>query len=127
QAYRFDELFSGLIDPLCRTRSISTTAPLLDLATDQISEHRFELGDVDVVLLEGIFLFKRAIRARYDLSIWIECGFEAALGRALERNQENQSQDELARDYERIYFPAQRIHFERDDPRAHAAITIPNP
>jgi uridine kinase len=126
-AYRFDDLFSRLIDPLRARRSVDATALLLDLATDRSAEHRFELSDVDVVLLEGIFLFKRSIRARYDLSIWVECGFESALERALRRNQEGESRESLVRDYERIYFPAQRIHFERDDPRSFADIVLDNP
>src|SRR5262249_6204974 len=101
-AYRFEELFRELVDPLSAARSTSTTARLIDLATDRIFEHRFELAGVDVVLLEGIFLFKRSLRERYDVSIWIECEFEAALERALRRNQENQSREELARDYREI-------------------------
>jgi hypothetical protein len=34
--------------------------------------------------------------------------------------------DEIVRDYEAIYFPAQRIHLGRDDPRAAASIVIEN-
>jgi uridine kinase len=125
-AFRFDDLFSTLVDPLRQHRSVETTASLLDLATDRSYEHRFELRDIDVILLEGIFLLKRELRARYDLSIWIDCTFDVALARALERNQEGQSREELTRDYDQIYFAAQRIHFLRDDPRGFADLVVNN-
>jgi uridine kinase len=126
RAFRFDALFSTLVDPLRARRSMETMETLLDLATDRTYDHRFDLRDVDVILLEGILLFKRELRDRYDLSIWIECGFDVALERALRRNQENQSREELIRDYDLIYFAAQRIHLERDDPRAFVDIVVDN-
>ena len=43
---------------------------------------RYRFADVDVILLEVIFLLKRAYRYHYDLSIWIECNFETALRHA---------------------------------------------
>lgn len=81
---------------------------------------------LDVILAEGIFLFKRELRDRYDLSIWLDCGFETALTRALGRNQEGLSPDRLIEDYRRIYFPAQRVHLERDFPVDFAGILHSN-
>lgn len=81
---------------------------------------------LDVILMEGIFLFKRELRDRYDLSIWLECGFETALTRALERNQEGLPRERLIADYGRIYFPAQRLHLERDFPVDFAGILHSN-
>ena len=34
--------------------------------------------DIGVIVLEGIYLLKRAFVRHYDLSIWIECSFETA-------------------------------------------------
>lgn len=81
---------------------------------------------LDLILAEGIFLLKRELRDRYDLSIWLECGFETALTRALGRNQEGLSQERLIADYQRIYFPAQKLHFERDFPVDFAGILHSN-
>jgi uridine kinase len=44
--------------------------------------------NVDLILLEGIFLFKRAHQQRYDFRLWIDCSFKTALERALRRSQE---------------------------------------
>jgi uridine kinase len=125
-AFRFDALFSEIVDPLASRRSVRTTAKLIDPASDVHYSYSFHYEDIDIVLLEGIFLFKRSLCARYDLRIWIECSFETALERALSRGQEGLGPDETRRDYERIYFPAQRIHFALDDPRSSADIMIEN-
>ena len=50
--------------------------------------HTYHFQDVDVILLEGIFLLKREFQQSYDLSVWIDCTFETALERALQRAQE---------------------------------------
>lgn len=81
---------------------------------------------MDVVILEGIFLLKRGYRDEYDLSFWIDCTFETALERAIERAQEGLPVESTVEAYKTVYFPAQRIHFERDDPRTSASQIIRN-
>jgi uridine kinase len=125
-AFRFDELFARLITPLQRHRSIRLTLDLIRLVDDAWVEHTYDFRDVDVILLEGIFLLRRGLRRRYDLAFWVECSFETALARALGRNQEGQSEARLRDDYRRIYFAAQRIHIARDMPAAHADGVIVN-
>jgi uridine kinase len=125
-AFRFDELFERLIEPLRRNRSIVLEERLIDLATDATYEHTFRFERVDIILLEGIFLLRRDLRPRYDVSIWIDCPLEVALTRALRRNQEGKPAVELQADYERIYFPAQQIHLALDQPAAHADLVLEN-
>jgi uridine kinase len=79
-------------------------------------------------------LVKRSDRARvipfgafqnyYDLSFWIDCSFDTALDRAIVRGQEGLSREKALKAYRTIYFLAQEIHFQRDQPRvaAHAII-----
>jgi uridine kinase len=77
-------------------------------------------------LLEGIFLFKPTYRNHFDLTVWIDCSFEAALERAIKRGQEGLPPEETVRSFETIYFPAQRIHLARDNPRETADIVFTN-
>jgi uridine kinase len=77
-------------------------------------------------LVEGIFLFKQAYRSLFDLAIWVECSFPTALARAIERGQEGLTPAKTIAAYETIYFPAQRIHFERDAPRATVDLILDN-
>ncbi len=74
----------------------------------------------DLVLFDGIFALTNERRGWFDLSVWVERSFETALSRALQRNQEGLSPEALRDEYERVYWPAQRLHMERDRPAEHA-------
>jgi len=77
-----------------------------------------------VVVVEGIFLFRRAFVSRFDLRLWINCSFEVAMERAIRRRQEGLDPAETRAAYETLYFPAQRLHFAEDDPAAAAHYVI---
>ena len=125
-AVRFEEMFAKLVLPLRESRSIRLEADFTEETASEYRRHLYEFQDVDVVLLEGIYLLKRPFQELYDLSCWIECSFETALERALARAQEGLPRDETASVYETLYFPAQGIHLERDDPRGAATLTVNN-
>jgi uridine kinase len=50
----------------------------------------------------------------------VECFFETALERALQRGQEGLPPEETILAYQTIYFPAQEMHIRVDEPRATA-------
>lgn len=125
-AIRFDEMFAQLVLPLRDARSIRVET---DFAEETATVHRkqlYEFTDIDIIVLEGIYLLRQAFRNYYDLSIWIDCSFAKALERALARGQEGLPPTDTIRAYETIYFPAQDIHFQRDNPRQAAAIIVDN-
>src|SRR5262245_28652022 len=72
-AVRCPELFAQLVLPLRDHRSIRLEAQFTEETARAYREHTYEYRDVDVILLEGIYLLKRELRRHYDLSIWIEC------------------------------------------------------
>ncbi len=55
----------------------------------------YNFQNVDVIVLEEIFLLRRELRHNYDLSFWIECSFVTDLKTALNRNQEDLSAEQL--------------------------------
>jgi len=112
--------------PLRDHGSVQVEASFVEETAVQYRSHLYAYADVDVILLEGIYLLKRGFRSYYDLSVWIDCSFETALARAVARGQEGLPPDAAVRAYRTIYFPAQMIHFERDAPRAAAALTVRN-
>ena len=125
-AIRFDEMFEGLILPLKENRSIRLTADFAEETATEFRKHEYFYKDIEIILLEGIFIFKNDFRAYFDLKIWIECAFETALGRAVSRLQENLSPAETVKAYETIYFPAQEIHFKQDAPQTYADFIFQN-
>ncbi|HKQ62396.1 MAG TPA: hypothetical protein VJS92_13975 [Candidatus Polarisedimenticolaceae bacterium] len=125
-AFRFDEMFDQLVLPLRRRRSIRLRAASTEETSRRYSCQTYEFADVDIILLEGIFLLKRTLRMRYDVALWIDCTFATALERALARGQERLPEPETRQAYETIYFPAQRRHFALDRPRAAATLIVPN-
>jgi uridine kinase len=125
-AFRWSEMFEQLIEPLKRNRRVHLTAEVTRQPENDRILHTYAFENVDVIVLEGIFLFKREHLHRYDVRCWVECSFETALARALRRNQEGLSPEEIHRDYKEIYFYAQRAHFQRDLPRVTAEFIIEN-
>jgi uridine kinase len=125
-AFRFEEMFSCLIDPLVRHGGVRLLADFTEETASTYREHLYSFEGVDVVLLEGIFLFKRELQQRYDLRLWIDCSFETALERAIARSQEGLAPSATIAAYERIYFPAEGLHFERDAPRDVADLIYAN-
>ncbi len=125
-AFRFDEMFSQLILPLREHRSICIEANFTEETATTYRKHLYEFENVDVIVLEAIYLLKPAFMVNYDLSFWIDCSFKTALERALARGQEGLPPQETIKAYRTIYFPAQVIHFQRDNPKIIATATINN-
>ena len=125
-AIRFDEMFARLVLPLRDRRSVHLEADYAEETAVEYRRHRYDFEDVDVIVLEGIYLLKRALRAHYDLAFWIECSFDTALARALARQQEGLSAEETITAYRTIYFPAQELHFARDEPWVAATAVVNN-
>jgi uridine kinase len=125
-AIRFNEMFAGVVLPLRHTRNVNFESDFAEETTTIFRKHRCAFRNIDVVLLEGIFLFKPLYRGHFDLKVWIECSFSTALERATMRCQEGLPPAETIRAFETIYFPAQRIHLAHDNPRDAADIVLTN-
>lgn len=125
-AIRFDEFFTKLVVPLRDRRSVHLVADFVEETSSNYRRHTYEVKDVSVVLVEGIFLFKPQYREYFDLTIWIDCSFPTALARAIDRAQEGLSPANTIAAYDTIYFPAQRIHLAQDQPREHADLVFEN-
>lgn len=125
-AIRFDEMFAQLILPLRELRSVRLEAAYAEETATAYRKHTYEFKEIDVILLEGIFLLKRSFLAYYDLSVWIDCSFETALQRAIDRSQEGLPPEATLKAYRTIYFPAQEIHLQRDGPKDSATMVLCN-
>ncbi len=125
-ALREQEMFEELVRPLLIAGSINVEYDAFVERMQALLKKRIMISSVDLVLLEGIFLFRSPFAEEFDLKIWVNCSFEVALERALHRNQEALSMDVVKNKYKRIYHPAQRIHLAEDDPIGKADVVIEN-
>jgi uridine kinase len=125
-AIRFEEMFRTLVSPLRANRSVEIEADFTEETATSYRRTKYVYRNVDVILLEGIFLLKRQFQHTYDFSIWIDCTFETALERAIDRSQEGLPPDQTVNAYNTIYFPAQSLHLEIDNPREAASVILPN-
>ena len=94
-----------------------------------MSEYRrriYRFDNVDVIILEGIFLYKNEYTKHFDLKVWVECSFKTALQRAIARSQEGLLPRETVEAFRTIYFPAQVLHFSLDNPYTAANIIFDN-
>jgi uridine kinase len=125
-ALRLEELFARLVLPLREKRSACVAMEWVAETAKASQPFTYHFENVDVIVLEGIFLFKRAYRRRFDLAVWVDSSWETALERSIARAQEGLPPDETVRAYRTIYFPAEEIHFALDDPRGAADIIVAN-
>ncbi|MGQ0543630.1 MAG: uridine kinase [Blastocatellia bacterium] len=125
-ALRLDEMFARLILPLKENRTVDIEIDFAEETAVSFRPNRYAFQDIDIILLEGIFLFKRKYAGLFELKIWIDCSFKTALERAISRSQEGLSRDETIKACETIYFPAQRLHFEQDFPATTADLVFIN-
>lgn len=125
-AIRFEEMFSQLIGPLREQRSLRLEADFTEETATTFRQEIYEFVNIGIIVFEGIYLLKREIQKSYDLSYWIDCRQETARERAIARAQEGLPLEATIRAYRTIYFPAQEIHSQRDDPRTAATSILNN-
>jgi len=125
-ALRLEEMFDRLILPLRNERRVDIVADCGDAKAVAYRKHHYVFRNIDILLLEGIFLFKSAYRDQFDLKVWIDSSFDIALRRAIARGQEGLPPAETKHAFETIYFPAQQVHFEHDQPREFADVVFNN-
>ena len=125
-ALRLDELFGRLVLPLREQRRARVTMDWVEETAAASRSFTYEFDGLDIIVLEGVYLFKRPYRQHFDLAVWIDCSWETALERSVARSQEGLPPEETVRAYRTMFFPAEEIHFARDDPRGAADLIVPN-
>jgi len=120
EAVRWEALFDTLVTPLQQAGSITRRVRLLEASRDHWYMHGYDFREVEVILLVGIFLLRRDLRWRYDSAWWVEDSPDAALRRAIRRSRAERNPDAIVADYQRLFFPAHRLHLEAEDPVAAA-------
>lgn len=124
--FDFRSLVEAVVDPVGEAISVQSTHPVLELETDQILEKDFSFDGPGVLIVEGVFLFKKELRQKFDVKIWLDVSFETAMERVTRRRRDQRYGDvEAIRSrYEERFFPTQRFHLKRDRPAECADVII---
>lgn len=118
--FRWNDFFDQLIVPLQKEKSIYFKTTGIRSDADIYYPQVYKYKNIDILLIEGILLFKKKYLSYYDYKIWIDCSFETGLQRAIKRNVEKLDEKSLRQDYHTFYYAAQRLHFEKDNPKENA-------
>jgi len=118
--FRWNDFFEQLIFPLKKNKSIYLETKGIHTHADEFYPLIYDFQNIDILLVEGILLFKKQFLSYFDYKIWIDCSFETGLKRAIHRNIEKKEKEKLIEDYETFYYAAQRLHFKKDDPKTNA-------
>lgn len=120
--FDYKNLFYKTIEPAVAKVIFGTHYLILDFYTDLITKRHLAFNGPDIIIVEGIFLFRRELRDWFHLKIWINISFETAMMRILKRSREQRYGDTNAirARYEIRFFLAQRL-FARDFDRQVAS------
>ena len=99
-----------------------------DIEKDEFVDKAVSRLDMDSVLIvEGVFLFRKELAPYFDLKVWLDISEEECLRRAVARDSSLfGGEREVVRRYREKYLPGQRIHVELDDPQARADVVVDN-
>jgi len=117
-AYRFDEMFEQLILPLKLFGSIKTSVDLADSESPRRVDYNF--SNIDIILIEGVYLIQEAYLDLYDYSCWVKSNFDKAFKQLSESINVEESQEALVNLFEMLIKPAGQYHLFADEPIANS-------
>jgi len=81
-----------------------------------------------VLVVEGVFLFKKELRELFDVKVWLDVSFETAMERVTlrPRDQRYGNAEAIRERYSNRFFPTQRYHMHRDKPKMQADYVVTN-
>jgi uridine kinase len=79
-----------------------------------------------VLLFDGVFLQRPELFDRWDLRIFVSTAFETTVERAVIRERDVLSADEVERRWRERYIPSQQLYFATVRPTRHADIIVHN-
>lgn len=124
--------YPALIDTLLRPLGPSGTRlyrrAVFDFRSDSAVVSPAErAGDDAVLVFDGVFLLRHALRDYWDFSVFLHADFDVTLKRAQQRDLALfGSVEEVRRRYLERYIPGQRLYLGSAQPESHASVVIDN-
>jgi uridine kinase len=124
RSFNFERLESLILKPIVEIGHLDTELILLDLESDQYSlKRQYKVSPSTIVIVEGVFLFKRELRHYFDLAIFLHSSFETAMQRARCRDK-HIPVNAIEERYTKKYHAGQKLYFALEHPYDKADIII---
>ncbi|WP_377863508.1 hypothetical protein [Bacillus sp. R86525] len=122
----FQELIDEILIPIKNNNELSIVLSHLDLSKDEFTKSKeYKVCKDTIVLLEGVFLYRKELSQFLDFFIYLEIDESTMLDRAKMRDVPTQG-EEVIRKYDEKYIPAQKKYIHTYQPKQNANIVIDN-
>ncbi|MCK5818946.1 MAG: uridine kinase [Psychromonas sp.] len=123
-AYRYDEMFEELIIPLKLFGEIKIKITLDEVISPRVIDYNFR--DIDIIIIEGVYLLQAAYIDFYDYTCWIQSDFNTAYHNLQSSNNIKDYEKVLINLFKRLLKPAAQYHIYTDDPQGIAKSVFMN-
>lgn len=126
--FNFDAFINNVLKPLQAEGSWKYRSKIFDHSTDsELLSPIKEATKNAIVLIDGVFLYKRNLVNYWDLKILLDTEDETVIERGAQRDAKRLGSYEVARQkYIDRYIASQTIYYTQESPQRHADITINN-
>jgi len=125
-SFDYDALVRECLDPFAAGAERVRTAHF-DHGTDAVVEAMQDVAVEAILLVDGVFLLRPELRARWDLAVYLHVPESVTLARAVQRDLHLfNTEEDVRRRYERRYLPAQVLYREAAAPLDHADVAVDN-
>ena len=123
-SYNYDQLTGMLLAPLSPGGNLHYKRAAFDHTTDSPATSPEEQATPHSILLfDGIFLHRHALRAYWDFSIFLDVDFSISIPRGASRGQ---GSPDPSSESNRRYIEGQKLYIAECQPKSIATITINN-
>jgi len=125
-SFDYDALVRECLDPFASGAQRVRTARFDYRADCEVEALELVASDA-VLILEGVFLLRPELQARWDLSVYLHVPESVTLARAVQRDMQLLgTAEKVRRRYERRYLPGQALYRRAAAPLDHADIVLDN-
>ncbi|MEN8904837.1 MAG: hypothetical protein ABF289_02645 [Clostridiales bacterium] len=129
ECFNYKKLFNEIILPAKKSNQFSRKIDYLNWQENRMETKNFVFKMPMVIILEGVFLFKKIYLKNFDYTIWLDISFKEALKLALQRPRDIDyygDKNVIMKRYTERFYPAQLYHILNDNPdeRCNANIKI---
>ena len=127
-SFNYELLREVLLKPLGPAGNRRYRRDAFDFKTDHETPFQeMTASDTDILIFEGIFLFRPELVHEWDFKVFIDIDFQTCMARALERDIDwLGDRAEILKRYQERYIPGQRIYFASANPKSKADMVINN-